>query len=277
MKLNWQCSLVGALALAAMIVVPADAAVVGFLPDPEDSGGEVLGQNRYFVFNGWASDVNLMAGDGNKFAGLTLNPNDPAYNSAGNGAGPSWQVARSTYETALGHAIGTGNVIRFSAWVSTPAGDPLLNQGTWTDSIKFEFNSSIGNEVFERDGGGGDLFPSFCDLGTGVCGVPGTVGVNSAGWTLMSMTYAIDAADPMATVTILEPVIFIGDYTGSETEQGTLYVDNMLVEVFEDLATANSTPIPNANPGGHVAVPEPASLVLSLAALVATVFYRRRG
>jgi len=278
MKFNWLfCALI-TLALGIAVAASANAGIVGFLPDPEDSGGEVLGQNRFFIFNGWTKDNSLEAGDGNKFTGLKLDPDDPGYISGGNGAGPSWQVARTSYETVLGHPIGTGNVLRFSAWVATDADDPLMNEGTWTDTLKFEFNSAIGIEVFEREvGAGTNLFPSSCNLGTGVCGDPGTLGVNSAGWTLMSETYEIDAGDPLASVTIIEPVLFIGDYTGNETEQGTLYMDNLLVEVFEDLATANSTPLPNSYPGGHVPIPEPASLALSGMAVLGISLMRGRA
>lgn len=272
--------LVFTMAVSALLLSAANADVVGLLTEAEDSESEALGLNRYFIFNGWskstAATTPLTASDGNVHAGLTLDPNDPTYNSGGNGAGPSWQLERSAYEAVLGHAVGTGNVIRFSAWLAMDANDPLMNQGTWTDSIKFEFNSSIGNEVFERlIDPAPDLFPNTCDLGAGTCADPGYWGVNSSDWVLASGTYEIDAADPLATVTIVEPVIFIGDYTGSETEQGTLYLDNLMVEVFEDMAAANATAIPNPNPGGIV--PEPATMWLMLMATLAPLCSRGRS
>ncbi len=270
------------LLLAGILAGQADAVVVGILDNPQDTGdgSPVPNESRIFTFRGWESDTNLTAADGNQFASVSLDRNGTDYQDKDHGAGFVWPIAIAEYEaagtnnvggTGLGKGLENGDVIRFSFWMSTDASDPLLNEGTWTDSIKFELAKegatpgSTGAKVLDTgsdlDGAlSFDITAGNCDLAAGEasCSSHNAPEVTSTGWTQFSVQYEIDdfnftdAAAEVSDVVEIRPVMFLGDYTAGEDQQGTAYVDNIMVEVFDDIATANATAIVNPNPGGFV-------------------------
>ena len=274
------------LSLSVMLLAgaPAFAVVVGTLDNPQDSGdgSPVPNENRVFTFRGWESETDLTASDGNQFASVSLDISGADYQDANHGAGFVWPIAIAEYEAngannvggnGLGKSLANGDVIRFSFWMSTDANDPLLNEGAWTDSIKLEFAKagatpgSTGGTVLDTgsDVGGAlsfDFTAGNCDINSGEasCSSHSSPEVTSTGWTQFSMQYEIDDFDfSDATATIddvveIRPVMFIGDYTTGEDQKGTLYFDKLVVEIFDDVAAANSTSIDNPNPGGFVPV-----------------------
>ncbi len=263
------------LALVAMLASTSGAAVVGTVLDAQDSGGGVLGQNDFFSFGGWHDTAPLVASDGNIHAGLGHDDGAP---ERGLGAGISTQLPTADYVTALGGPLAGGNILRFSFWIANDPNDPMMNEGDWTESIKFEFNETVNSEIYP-DGlsvQSGPLFPSGCDLSTGVCSDPGQINA-SPGWNLVAGEYELTAAQAgNAALAIIEPVLFVGDYTAGEAKDGSFFLDNLMVEIFADQAAADASPASASNlaPGGIV--PEPTSAVLLLMGVCGLGLSRKR-
>ena len=209
---------------------------------------------RTFYFGGYVGDE-PMASDGNS----VLSMGTPPTTGTNAGSGYAWDLNVQDYADALGNPNGANTlqndwVLRQSVWMAMDPNDPLLNEGTWTDSIKFEITDRFtsGGTLF----GTGNAFPtdftpSNCDVGAGTCS--GGTALSTTEWTQISFSYVVDDFDfsgPLADALNIRPVVFLGDYTTGEAKQGTLFVDNIVIEVFEDLASANATPLPNNMPGG---------------------------
>ncbi len=223
----------------------AMAAVVAMDNSPKAPPEIVVNENR--SFGNWTMDNTLQSADGNEFMGFTVP--DGAVSGSG---GWAWHLEKSIYDSALGHALADGDVIRQSLWVATDALDPLRNTDTFTDSLKFELagTSPAGGDEFVDTGA---LIPiDFAPTSTD----PGQV--TTTGWTQISMQYTIDELDffggTIDDVHEIRPVLFLGIFqsAGNGAGGGRLYMDRIIVEVFDDLATANATPLDTTNPGGHI-------------------------
>ena len=256
-----------AAAMAALFAVSAQATVVDFSDNPGHSGTSA---QTFFDFGGYAIDTDLPANDGNRHARFTL----PTTGTGASGAGVVWDIPLADY----GALTAGTSVVRFSMWMANDVADPLQNEGTWTESIKFELRDCSGGEI-TADGGtdeGGSpvLLPNGCDLGTGVCSGSDQLGT-SGDWVLVAGDHLLTAPELGAGLVDIGAVLFTGDFTGAESEQGTYYLDNLLVEVFADQAAADASPasLNNPNPGGIV--PEPTSVVLVLAGLLGVATRRR--
>ena len=148
--------------------------------------------------------------------------------------------------------------------MATDPNDPLLNEGEWTDTLKFELtkeglSGGSGAEVFDTGNAVPvDFTAGNCDIAAGEssCTSHPSPEVVSTDWTLFSMQYEIDdfdfVSDTVDEVVHIRAVMFLGDFQSDEAIQGTLYMDNMMIEIFDDIATANSTPIGTTNPGGFI-------------------------
>lgn len=256
MRPNWHSGLF--LAISLLAASPASAAVVAEITDPVDDGAVFEDAFRTFpsVANGNTTST-ITASDGNKVLALYY----PNYSGSNFTNGYVWDLAISNYTDALGTtgSLQNGWVVRQSAWLAMDPNDPLLNEGTWTESFKFEFARSFGGQ------GGAEYFdtgslipvkftPYNCDIGAGTCGSPGDgFQISTTQWTQISMQYEIDDLDFTGFLEDLveaRPVLFLGDYTTGEQKQGTLFIDNIVVEVFADLASANATSLPANEPGG---------------------------
>ena len=261
--------------------VSVDAVVVGIQESPKDGVVTAFDVFRSLGSGGWVEDDTRVAADGNEVLTVSLNPANDGYNAGNNGAGYVWYLPVSDYTDALGEAtaeLQNGWVIRHSAWIAEDANDPLLNEGDWTDSFKLEFGKAVAGGFTVLSTGAADISPnnfmySNCDLGAGTCSTEpqaplpypsGSTGhINSSGWTQLVHQYEIDDFDfsgdnTVADIAVVRPVLFLGDFTSSEDQQGTLYMDRIMVEIFPDLATANATPLDSINPGG---IPDAASVV----------------
>lgn len=245
-------------AMLFLLPGPADAAIVGENTDPVDDGAAFEDAFRTFpsLSNG-ASTATLTAPDGNKVLAFTY----PYYDGSNFTNGYVWDLNVNHYSEALGAtgSLQNGWVVRQSAWLAMDPNDPLLNVGTWTESFKFEFARNYGGQ------GGAEYFdtgslipvhftPNLCDISAGTCANPGDgYQISTTQWTQISMQYEIDDLDFSGALEDLveaRPVLFLGDYSSGEAKQGTLFVDNIVVEVFADLASANATPLPSNQPGG---------------------------
>lgn len=252
--ITWMAGL--SLVIGMLLPSAASAAVVATNNDP-DGTITTPADGAFRVFAEGGSTINqVTASDGNNvLAGVVLPTTGTSF------WGYVWDLNVADYAAALGNPGGTmdlqnGWVVRSSVWLASDVNDPLLNEGTWTDSHKFEFATTFGGqggaELFDT----GDVFPQDfspgdCDLGTGVCtsGTP----ISGTQWTQLSYQYEIDDFDfsgALDTLVEARPVLFFGDFTGGEAKQGTMYMDNIVIEVFADLATANATALPNNVPAG---------------------------
>lgn len=262
-------ALLGALLLGAL-TSPVHAVVVASLDNPENSQDEPLNHNRFFASpGGFTINTDLTAADGNKFAGVTL----AGGNDGVEDVGMIWALDIPEYETAgtntnggtgLGKELENGDVIRYTLWMATDPNDPLLNEGEWTDSIKFELtevglSGGSGAEVYDT---GNDLPEDFtagnCNIASGEasCTSHATPEIVSTGWTQFSVQYEIDDFDfssgTVDDVVHIRAVMFLGDFQSAEAIQGTVYIDNMSVEIFDDIAAANASPPDPTYPGGHL-------------------------
>ena len=252
----------------------ADAVVVGIQNTPADGVVTDFDVFRSLGAGGWTEHSTVFAADGNGALGVSLDTSNADYNAGNNGAGYVWYIPVDDYVTALGETSGSPLqndwVIRHSAWIAEDVNDPLLNEGDWTDSFKLEFGKAVAGGFTVLSTGAAEVSPnnftySNCDLGAATCSTApqaplpypaGNTGhVNSDGWTQLVHQYKIDDFDFSGTntledIAVIRPVLFLGDFTSGEDEQGTLYMDRIIVEIFPDLATANATPLDTTNPGG---------------------------
>lgn len=261
---------------------PASAVVVARSENPQDFGSYTINQNRFFHTGGWIADDGLEAADGNKFAGLHLDSTSSAYKSRNNVAGYIWYIQKDQYETSganlvggqgLGSPLMNGHVLRSSVWVATDARDPLVSDGTFSESFKLEISARsfdegqselIDTETDDPPGIAVHWAPANCNLTTNACNDSGTI--TSSGWTRLEVVYEIDDTAFTGTgmwshatlkdAVEIRPVFSIADFTAAETERGTVYFDSPVVEVFPSMADLLNTPLDSVNPypGGHVPV-----------------------
>jgi len=145
--------------------------------------------------------------------------------------------ARGLDSGAFG-ALSTGSTIRVSAWFMSNPNDPITNVGG-EDGMRFELLNTLE----------GDGLPGSPDLifATPLSPVT-TAPISTTGWTQKSLTLELNAVThDLANLQEIRPVIV---QSGGPGATGELFVDNLYVEVFSNLATANSTALPGSVPGG---------------------------
>ena len=158
--ITWMAGL--SLVIGMLLPSAALAVVVTTNNDMPNSNGLSPGDNvfRTFPYNGWTGSQDT-ATDGNN----VLNFNTPLTNSSNSGSGYVWHLNAQDYADALGNPGGATTlqnnwVVRQSVWIALDPNDPLLNEGDWTDSLKFEFATNYGGsggaELFDT----GSVFPS---------------------------------------------------------------------------------------------------------------------
>ncbi|MBL4689554.1 MAG: PEP-CTERM sorting domain-containing protein [Nannocystaceae bacterium] len=183
---------------------------------------------EHFV-NGYTIEDTLAAqSDGNTFAGYTQ---AGQFTFAGNSSHVN------TFPT-----LAIGNVLRMSTWVMQ---DPS-NSPTWTDPdimiLKMEFYDAFG---------GTRLLDTEIDAAksTSFKGV-----TNDLGWTQVVFEYEVNAFDLPVPSAIgeIRPVMFVGDFTSAGPEGGRMFLDNISVELYTNLAdaAANDPLLINPTPGG---------------------------
>ncbi len=155
-------------------------------------------------------------------------------------------LARGLDAGAFG-ALSTGSVIRMSAWFMSNPNDPITNVGG-EDGMRFELLNAL-----EGDGNPGSPDLIFATPLSPVTTAP----ISTTGWTQKSLTLELDSVThDLANLLEIRPVIV---QSGGPGATGELFVDNLYVEVFSDLATATGTTLPGSPPGGFD-VPVPIDL-----------------
>ena len=233
---------VGGLMLAAQ---QAGAVVVSTSTSMLENDPTVSGNVSWFQFGGPYVGAGV-ANDGNQY--ITLNKNG-AQNA---GQGVSQHIAWSDI-TALQSAT-DGMALRVSAWVLSDADAPWVTQAVEGFKVEFYDNSTpFGTgEVPPPDGSGaGYVADTEHDFGQGLTPVTTAISSNNT-WVPVSFTTTLyNAFVGFSTLSEVRPVYFTGDWTGTDSAGGVLKMDNLSLEVFPDLATANATPLPTSMPGGY--------------------------
>lgn len=172
-----------------------------------------------------------------------------------------------------------GNVLRFSMWVREDPNNPITTAPQIEPVLKFELWKQGLSTVADTNGGqpqpyyGDKIVDTDQHLGQGmwidldkngsvIDGAAAGQGriktVNTTSWTLVEATYEVDDTEwfgigddlyDVGDVEEVRTVMFWGDFAGS-TLGGSLWFDNLLVEVFANAAAVT----PNANPDPGLSV-----------------------
>jgi hypothetical protein len=187
---------------------------------------------------------------------------------------------------AIGNTTGkleNGNVVRYSMWVRSDPASPITKAPQIEPVIKFEFwkealstfadtgggqaQPFYGDKIFDTDQHfGGGIWIDTNNNGTVIDAAAASQGrirtVTTTGWTLYEVQYVVDdldwfgIGDDVYTVEDVEEirgVMFWGDFANTNlVNGGSLWFDNLQMEVFKDLAsvTPNASPNPSLSEGG---------------------------
>ncbi len=187
---------------------------------------------------------------------------------------------------AIGNASGkleNGNVLRFSMWVRSDPNNPVTKAPQIEPVLKFEFwkealstfadtnggqaQPFYGDKIFDTDqhfaeGIWIDLDENGFVIDTAAELTGRTRTVTTTEWRLIEVTHTVDdvnwfgIADDLYTVADVEEVrgvMFWGDFANSDlTDGGSLWFDNIKMEVFKDATsvTPNTSPNPSLSEGG---------------------------
>lgn len=171
--------------------------------------------------------------------------------------------------------LNNGNVLRYSMWVREDPNNPITVAPQIEPVLKFEFIkealstnadnngnglATFGDRIWDTDQyEGNGLWIDIDNNGS----VPDPLApgdgrvrtITSTEWTQIVYEYTVDDSlwfgidDDNYTVADVEEiraVMFWGDFDGNQGESGSLWFDNVLLEVFAD--TASVTPIDNPDP-----------------------------
>lgn len=171
--------------------------------------------------------------------------------------------------------LNNGNVLRYSMWVREDPNNPITAAPQIEPVLKFEFfkealstdpvdnnggiQTTFGDKIYDTDQQGGDGVWIDIDNNGSVADNSATAGngrlktISSTEWTLIEVVHEVDDLDwlgidddiyTVADVEEIRAVMFWGDFDGPGGEGGSLWFDNVQVEVFADLASVT----PNLNP-----------------------------
>jgi hypothetical protein len=173
--------------------------------------------------------------------------------------------------------LNNGNVIRYSMWVREDPNDPIGSVAPQIEPVlKLEFWKEGLSTFADTNPGSQPLFGDKVvdtdqHLGEGIwidINNDGSVAdasaaadgrirtITSTQWTLIDVEYEVDDLAwlgidddeySVADIEEVRAVLFWGDFIGS-TLQGSLWFDNVLVEVFADQTAADATPVADSNP-----------------------------
>jgi len=212
---------------SGLIAGSASGAVVFTDTDFLDNPSE-LGNTELFAFGGYGAGGAAALSDGNTFATFTAG----AQNAGG---GTSSHVGADLFGS-----VSDGTVIRFSAWsVSSPL-DPWQGVTAPGEILKIEFYAEPLGAAADR------ILDTDIDLG-----IQPELVVGESDWALSSFEFTIDEnLVPPSLLQEIRPVMFTGDFSGAGPTTGTMFVDNIMVEIFAAQAEADATPLNNPKPGG---------------------------
>ncbi len=167
--------------------------------------------------------------------------------------------------------LNNGNVIRYSMWVREDPNNNFVGAPQIEPVFKFEFwkeglstfqdtagglQPTFADKVFDTDQHGGagiwiDLDGNGSVIDAAAAGEGRIRTITDTAWTLIEVEYAVDDSawfgidDDVYTVADIEEirsVMFWGEFAGGAAS-GSLWIDNALVEVFANQATADANPI----------------------------------
>ncbi len=173
--------------------------------------------------------------------------------------------------------LNNGNILRYSMWVREDPNNPITNAPEIEPVLKFEFykealsidpvdnnggaQTFFGDKIYDTDQQEGDGVWIDIDNSGSAADGSATIGngrlktISSEEWTLIEVVHEVDdfdwfgIADDIYTVADVEEiraVMFWGDFNGDNGEAGSLWFDNVQVEIFKDAASV--TPNMNPNP-----------------------------
>lgn len=171
--------------------------------------------------------------------------------------------------------LNNGNVLRYSMWVREDPNNPITVAPQIEPVLKFEFfkealstdpvdnnggaQTFFGDKIYDTDQQEGDgVWIDIDNSGSAIDGSATTANgrlktITSDAWTLIEVVHEVDdgdwfgIADDLYTVADVEEiraVMFWGDFDGDNGESGSLWFDNVQVEVFANMAAVT----PNLNP-----------------------------
>ncbi|MCA9299404.1 MAG: hypothetical protein KDA28_10070 [Phycisphaerales bacterium] len=229
---------IGAVVLAGL----ATAETVTVVDDP-NAEGLGFGQTDVFGFGGWGLDDTLQGNDGNDSVGFFCdNPGDFS------GAGISIPFAPNDPAVLAANGGGTltdGNIIRFSAWIASNPNDPFVTAGDLqADILKIEF----WRVAFSTDRGADLIFDTEAFGGLFTEYVSNIVDTE---WRQFVFEYEVNSFDvSLFDLAEIRPVFLAADFSGSIPQMsGSIVVDRLIVEVFEDQAAADASPVDGTYPG----------------------------
>ena len=207
------------------------------------AGGLNFGATDVYAFGaGFASDPGTTGADPdtNNFAAWTCFP-------AGDFGAQGFSVPFAPDANGIpGGSVADGNVIRVSFWTAQDPNNAWQapNGNLGTRIIKLEFWDT----ALSTDADANRLLDTEID--TGVFGTfdEGVVG----SWTQFVWEYTVDGfAVDLSQVQEIRAVALNGDFSGAVPEgiQGTMFVDNIKVEVFADASAAAASPVDMTDPG----------------------------
>jgi hypothetical protein len=248
------------------------------------NGNDLLVQTQNGISGNSGAGMSVPVSNGENGINESL---DGGANDVVNPDVPNSTPANSVFAT-IGNVSGkleNGNVVRYSMWVRSDPANPITKAPQIEPVLKFEFwKEAFGGSV---DNGNGTFQPQpfFGDkivdtdqhLTKGVwidVNNSGTVAdataaadgrvrtVNTTSWTLVEVQHVVNDAewigigdDPytVADVEEVRGVMFWGDFANTDlTNGGSLWFDNIKMEVFKNLAsvTPNTSPNPSLSEGG---------------------------
>jgi hypothetical protein len=246
------------------------------------NGNDILVQTMYAQANGGTgAGISIPVSNGENGINQSL---DGSNNTDVNTDPPNATPANSVF-AAIGNASGkleNGNVLRYSMWVRSDPASPVTKAPQIEPVLKFElWKQALGSVADTNPGAqplyGDKIIDTDQHLGQGIwidTNNNGTVidgaaagqgrvrSVTTSAWTLIEAQYVVNDAewfgigdDPytVADVEEIRGVMFWGDFVNSNLANGgSLWFDNIQIEVFKNLAsvTPNTSPNPTLSEGG---------------------------
>lgn len=204
-------------------------------------------------------------------------PPNPVFTTIGNVIPPANSFPPSPVTGTPNPRVGlnNGNVLRYSMWVRIDPNDPIIGPAVQIEPVlKFEFfkealsiapvdnnggaQTTFGDKVYDTDQQEGDgvwidIDGSGSTIDTSATFANGRLkSVTTTEWTLIEVVHEVDDTDwfgidddiyTVADIEEIRAVMFWGDFDGGD-HSGSLWFDNVLLEVFADSASVT----PNANP-----------------------------
>jgi hypothetical protein len=246
------------------------------------NGNDLLVQTQNGTSGNTGAGISVPVSNGENGINETF---DGSANEVQNLDEPNVAPANAVFAT-IGNASGkleNGNVLRYSMWVRSDPNNPITKAPQIEPVLKFELWKEALSTFADTNGGrpqplfGDKIFDTDQHFAEGIwidldndgfvidaaAADSGRIRtVTTTEWRLIEVTHTIDdsnwigIADDVYTVADVEEVrgvMFWGDFAGTDlTNGGSLWFDNIKMEVFKNAAsvTPNTSPNPTLSEGG---------------------------